>query len=678
MSKVRTARKQGDMSINVPIMAMDGLHELLLDRAPDGIIVVKNGFLEYVNARFIEMTGYEDEWLVGKYLADVITQDSLKTVEDRYKNIMIGENIPSRYDIDLFRNDGQTLPVEANISTIEQDGEVIDLCVLRDVGERRQSEDLLREKESFNFALFQYNPLPIVIVDRNGRVVKSNLAKRHYGDDLPDLGALMFRDYWEEVEGNLYSDLMECIESGEIREFPSQKYYERILSITIAPFSHGAMIMSMDITEQKQAQERLVQNNQELAALAYIAQTVSQSLDLDEILIKILDQLIRMLNVNHTGIYLYDEKTKELSLKIHRGFDDEYANEEPAVQPGKGDLGHVAPTKDSLFIESLLSSMGSMPESTARVTIENQLSSVVCLPLIASGKLQGVLYASTKGNQIFLPREREFLTTIGHQVSIAIENIKLLEAMSRAMAAEEADRLRAAFLASVSHEIRTPMTSIKGLASTLAQPDVEWDTETQKDFLLTIDNETDRLLRIVNDVLEMSQIEAGTLSLDRGITRIETIINALTGVLDKLANNHHLEFRLPDNSPELFVDGIRIGQAIAFLVENAAVNSPKGSKIIADAKISGDDLVFSVADESGGIPPEYLDKVFDTFHRIEENTERRRSGSGLGLAICKGIVELHGGQIWVENELGVGSRFCFTLPIAVDTEKVILPYYEIY
>ncbi|MBT4512943.1 MAG: PAS domain S-box protein [Chloroflexi bacterium] len=669
MGKTKDSASPETTINDTSISEVDDFHAVLMEQAPDGIILVKNGIIESVNPKFIDITGYQEAELVGQYLAQVITSDSLQVLEQRHKSILHGEELSGYYDIHIVNKDRRVVAIEANIAVIYRDEDVFDLFILRDVSKRRQDEEILRVKESFNFSLFQYNPVPTVIVDREGRVVKSNLARRCTGEPLPDLRVELYVDHEPDHEINMRAELMEAIGTGEVKDFPDHKYGEKTLSITIAPFSHGAMIMSKDITESKRAEEEILQRNRELKALNRIAQTVSKSLDIDEILNESLDEILEMLNITYAGIYIFDNHTGQLTLTAHRGISEELAQMGPSPMIGEGNVGFTAPMEETVFVESIITSSESMSQGAAIITIENSSNSSVFLPLRTGGRLQGVIFALTQEEKALGPEEREFLVTVGHQISTAIENVRLLETVSRAMAAEEADRLRAAFLTSVSHEMRTPMTSIKGLAHTLVQPDIEWDAVTQKDFLMTIDQETDRLLRIVNDVLDMSQIEAGTLKLDLGITRIETIINSLSGVLDRLTINHHLKIELSHSSPNLFVDGVRIGQAIAFLVENAAVNSPKRSVITIESIYSGNGLTLSVSDNGNGIQVEYLDKVFDTFHRIEENTDRKRSGSGLGLAICKGIVERHEGCIRVESECGTGSKFSFTLPTADDNYR---------
>lgn len=247
------------------------------------------------------------------------------------------------------------------------------------------------------------------------------------------------------------------------------------------------------------------------------------------------------------------------------------------------------------------------------------------------------------------------------------ERKKVEEESARVKALEELDRLRTALLASISHELRTPLTSIKGLSSTLLQPDVEWDQETQQDFLRAIDELSDRLTHIVGDLLDMSQIEARVMKLDKTNTTLSVLVKQLSGQLNELTHKHQYEVNVSSTLPPIYVDEIRIGQVITNLISNATAYSEQGTKIVLEAHRSDQEIVVSVTDQGIGIPPEYIDKVFDRFYRLESGIARRMGGTGLGLSICKGIVEQHGGRIWVQSTSDGGSKFSFSLPIAEDS-----------
>jgi len=260
-------------------------------------------------------------------------------------------------------------------------------------------------------------------------------------------------------------------------------------------------------------------------------------------------------------------------------------------------------------------------------------------------------------------------------ILLAIEDIterKQAEQKAREIEVmKELDQLRKGLMANVSHELRTPLSSIKGFASTLLRTDVKWSEEEQRDFLETIDHETNRLIHLINDLLDMSRIEAGGLKLDKRDYRISEVLDSISDRLAILTEHHRLEVIVPPELPPVFVDQMRIGQVLTNLVENATKYSPEGSKITVEAKFAGNQIIVSVADRGQGIPAELLDKVFDRFYQAESIVTGKKSGTGLGLSICWGIVEAHGGRIWVESKLGKGSKFSFSLPVGKGEKEIV-------
>jgi len=312
---------------------------------------------------------------------------------------------------------------------------------------------------------------------------------------------------------------------------------------------NGILVIIRDITERKRAEEEIKQRNRELAALNKIAQTISQSFDLNKLLNDALDKTLEILNVNLGAMYLTDKNKAILSLEAYQGVTEKDIEPVSTIPFGEGHLGIVAQSGEALFVESFADAVELIDKGAEQLVSGQRLKSAVFVPLMAKGEVLGAMGAFTQDNRIFTPREMSLLETIGHQVGTVIDNARLLEEASRAEALEELDRLRSALLASVSHELRTPLTAIKGIADTLIQPDVEWDAETRQDFLMTISHESDVLTRIVEDLMQMSQMEAGMTKMEKKYTRISTIIKQLGDRLERLVPQHHFEINMPRRLP---------------------------------------------------------------------------------------------------------------------------------
>jgi PAS domain S-box-containing protein len=283
------------------------------------------------------------------------------------------------------------------------------------------------------------------------------------------------------------------------------------------------------------------------------------------------------------------------------------------------------------------------------------------------------LYRETVGRgEIRELSDRFFRGAGGRRIPVSISSAPIFGARGRAVAAvqvvrdisreREAETLKDQIISLVSHELRTPLGHIKGFASSLLDPEVQWDEATQKDFIAEIDHEADRLAALVSDLLDMSKIEsAGAASLEKGRVRPADLVRQALASVSKVTSDHAVSSTVTEDLPDIVVDGPQIERVVGNLVENAGKYSDPGTKIDVSAWIEQGQVTFCVQDEGPGIPDEYLDQIFEKFFRIKAGRPRT-PGTGLGLPICKGIVEAHGGRIWVETEEGRGSKFCFSLP----------------
>ncbi len=232
----------------------------------------------------------------------------------------------------------------------------------------------------------------------------------------------------------------------------------------------------------------------------------------------------------------------------------------------------------------------------------------------------------------------------------------------------EVDRMKSSLISTVSHELRTPLAAIKGYASSLLAEDVQWDPETQREFLQTISEETDRLSQLVNDLLDLSRIEGGTLKVQREpVDLLELITQAARLVPDLPPERLHIE--APADLPAVPLDARRIEVVLRNLLENAVKysHSPH-DPITVTVQQHDNQVVVRVIDRGPGIPPEHAPYIFESFYRAETGLSRSRPGAGLGLAIARGFVEAHGGRIWLEPR-AQGTCIAFSLPLEVSDES---------
>jgi PAS domain S-box-containing protein len=232
------------------------------------------------------------------------------------------------------------------------------------------------------------------------------------------------------------------------------------------------------------------------------------------------------------------------------------------------------------------------------------------------------------------------------------------------------DKMKSSFVAMASHELRTPLTAIKGFVSTLLIDD-GFSAEERREFHMIIDQECDRLTRLINDLLNTARIEAGE-SLKPNYTNVDPnqLLEKVLLIQKQSTNRHTLKLEVPEVLPNMVADEDKFDQILTNLLNNAIKYSPNGGDIILSGKIDGDHLLFAVKDSGMGIPKEHLGKVFEKFHRVNNEDNRKIYGTGLGLYLVKHLVEdVHMGKIWAESEPGQGSTFFVRIPKEIDIEQ---------
>jgi two-component system sensor histidine kinase KdpD len=260
----------------------------------------------------------------------------------------------------------------------------------------------------------------------------------------------------------------------------------------------------------------------------------------------------------------------------------------------------------------------------------------------------------------FSRRERELLDAATRQAAVALDRARLDARARLAQLDAETSQLRAAMFSSVTHDLRTPLASIKAGVTSLLDASTVHDAAQQRDLLTTILEETDRLNRLVGNILDLARIRAGALIPRRTPTAVDEVTEAVVARMRPVLAAVRVDLRIDADLPEIAADPMQIDQVLTNLVDNAARHSPPNGTVTIDVHLDGPAIRVRVGDEGPGIPPELREKVFEAFYRGRDEPER--PGSGLGLAIAQAIVTAHGGRIWVDGS-GEGSALVFELPL---------------
>jgi signal transduction histidine kinase len=240
----------------------------------------------------------------------------------------------------------------------------------------------------------------------------------------------------------------------------------------------------------------------------------------------------------------------------------------------------------------------------------------------------------------------------------------LLREQAARAEADQSNAMKSQFVGMVAHELRTPLTLIKGFASSMVAADVVWEVADQHKFLHIIDEEADRLNDLIDQLLDLTQIQSGKLRIHALLYSLPEIIAHAKAGMESLAQNHRLTLTIPPELPDIMADPQRLSQVLLNLVGNAAKYAPPDTAITVTAREHEAGIQVDVEDEGPGIPPEQRANVFEAYRQLDDELWRSKKGSGLGLAICKGLIEAHGGVIWIGEKTPPGTVVSFTLPAA--------------
>ena len=606
-------------------------YDYILKNANDIIILFDSDYLIVeANDRAIETYQYNRIELIGQSARMLRSDETVDRMEEDLRELNTSGT--STFETVHKRKDGTTFPIEISASKFEIEGIVYFQAISRDITERKNAGETLRESEERFRKLFEESPLGMVMTGKDMGIVRANSAFcKMIGYSEEDLFGMTFRNFTH--PDNIGTDEVGIflLVAKKIPIYRTEKKYVRsngvvmwgALTITLIRNKKDEVqflfAMVEDITSRKtseaeleksfslgkatlestadgilvvDADGRIVQYNQKFAEMWRIPENVLDTMQDQAALNFVFDQL-----KDPQGFY---EKVKNL-----------YSDPE-------------AITSDQLeFVDGRVFDRYSQPQKIG-------------------GKSVGRVWSFRDITE----RKRA--------------EVELIAAKERA---EESDRLKTAFLHNVSHEIRTPMNAILGFTTLLNEPGTTDEDRSQ--FTDVIFQSGNQLLMIINDIVDLASIESGQMKVSIRQINLNTTLRRLSEQFsykekpEKIALV--LQIPLPQSDSEIMSDNTKLVQIISNLINNAFKFTKKG-KIIFGYSIKGDFIEFYVKDSGIGITPEHQSRIFERFYQVDSAVSRQYGGTGLGLSICKAYTELLGGKIWVESAPGEGTNFYFTIP----------------
>jgi PAS domain S-box-containing protein len=638
-----------------------------------------------VNSRLEHLVGIEAGKLVGRNILRLTS--SLLGKQDLDRVLPVLSDLLHGRDISPFQVhfNNRILEIEANINRSSKriTGTIRDITEARNTQEAlRKSEERLRRAElasrSGNWELH---------LD-TGLMIGSEGAMKLYGVDTPVMDYTIAKTIpLPEYRGMMDNELRELIEHGKPYNIEfrirNQKTGEIMDIHSVCEYDPEKRILFgsiQDITDRKKAEDELRSNSNNLSQLLEISVELMETIDRRKVFERIVKGTPGLTGMEAGAIYLVrgDELYLETSNPpLSPDFPEEFRQAKLKNHP------HIARTIRERTTVILADTEKEPLTPEERIIVEGRnLRSLIYIPLFANKEVVGVLIFGTIGKQHdFTEQEKDMCIALSNMSSLALENSLLVQNLTLARdKAEESDRLKTAFLHNISHEIRTPLNAIVGFSGFLDQPDLTEDE--RKEYIDIIFQSNNQLLSIINDILNISQIETGQVTLRESDCNLILMLRNLHHQFLGQARSSGLELRL--NLPvsgfdkAVRTDEHKLIQVLSNLLNNALKFTHEGYVELGILP-KGSDIEFYVEDSGIGIDQAEHEKIFERFYQVDKSVSRMYSGTGLGLSISEAYVRMLGGKFYLESAPGKGSRFSFTIPWkptdtqAVSVEKVSAP-----
>jgi len=454
-----------------------------------------------------------------------------------------------------------------------------------------------------------------------------------------------------------------------LRRIEAESFTDKQIAL-LQTFADQAVIAIENVRLFKELEARtadLTRSVEQLTALGEVGRAVSSTLDLETVLTTIVSRAVQLSGLDGGVVFEYKEDPGEF---IHRastrmsGALTEARRVTP-IRKGEGTVGRTAITLEPIQVPDI--TVPGAHESRLRENlIESGIRAILAVPMVREGQLIGCLGVTRNRVGEFAAETIDLLRTFATQSALAIQNARLYQEIAdKSRQLEAASRHKSEFLANMSHELRTPLNAVIGFSEVLLQRMFGALNDKQDEYLKDIYASGLHLLSLINDILDLSKIEAGRMELASAPFHLPTALENAVTLVKERAGRHGiaLEVALDGRLGELVGDERKIKQVLLNLLSNAVKFTPEGGRISLKASRTDGVVEIAVTDTGIGIAPEDQAAIFEEFRQVGSDETRKQEGTGLGLTLAKKFVELHGGRIWVESQVGTGSTFTFTLPV---------------
>ncbi len=403
---------------------------------------------------------------------------------------------------------------------------------------------------------------------------------------------------------------------------------------------------------------------EQLEALGEVSQVVSSSLDLDEVLSTIVSLAVELSGTDGGSMMEYDEEARCFRVRTALATSEAVLQALRGTQVGLDDtlVGRAAREGRPVQAEDLTTEP---PDPHISILTAAGWRSLLAVPMLREGKIVGALVVRRREPGTFSPDISDLLETFASQCALALVNARLYRELEHKSAElEVASRHKSEFLASMSHELRTPLNAVLGFSEVLLERMFGDINDRQEEYLRDIWSSGKHLLELLNEILDLSKVEAGRMELEPSEFDVRSALEYGLSLVRERAMTHAIELTFDCDAQvgSVDTDELRFKQVVVNLMSNAVKFTPDGGTVLARARIVGDELVVSVTDSGIGVQAADRERIFESFQQGGRGATSEE-GTGLGLTLSRRIVELMGGRLWLDSVVGEGSTFSFSVPL---------------
>jgi signal transduction histidine kinase len=413
----------------------------------------------------------------------------------------------------------------------------------------------------------------------------------------------------------------------------------------------------------------LAQSVEELRALGEVSQAINSSLQLERVLSTIVSRAVQISGTDAGAIYVFDEATRLFRLAATFGMSQEMIDAISAQRVSLSE-SHIGPATQRRTPVQVLDLRDEPMTSVNKIVLEAGYRALLVVPLLRNDLIVGALVVRRREPGAFPESTIRLLETFASQSVLAIQNARLFhEIEEKGRLLEIASEHKSQFLANMSHELRTPLNAILGYTELVLDGIYGEPPAKMEEVLTRVHSNGRHLLSLINDVLDLSKIEAGQLTLSLSDYSVQDMVQSVATIVEPLAaaKKLALEIAIAPDLPLGHGDERRLSQVLLNLMGNAVKFTDSG-KVVVEASAADGTFTLAVSDTGPGIAEGEEARIFEEFQQVDSSATKQKGGTGLGLAIAKRIVEMHGGRIKVQSKLGVGSIFSFSIPVRVESQ----------